>query len=168
MCWSWADGLSMVQKRDPDDAHLIDGEMHQDTRSESTDRVRRPHGQRSHKVPTHQSRVMKTAQAPRGWQRPATSRFHEECVSEPAFSDTEKALMLSQSGHVRRAVHTRETRFDSQSFRLAHCTLLSVWPSTRPLWPPPRNVHEWEFWVGGASLWSLLQFACAEKQVGGS
>ena len=31
---SWADGLAMVQKRHPDVAHLIIGEMHQDTRSE--------------------------------------------------------------------------------------------------------------------------------------
>ena len=35
-CWaSWADGLAMVQKRHPDVAHLIIGEMHEDTRSES-------------------------------------------------------------------------------------------------------------------------------------
>ena len=101
----------------------------------------------------------------------------------PAFSDTEKALMLSQSGPMCGELFTcfsttKETRFDSQSFRLlllrrlrlsshslhvaagvaVHSTLVAT---------TAQHVHEWEFWAGGASLWSLLQPACAEKQAGG-
>ena len=56
--------------------------------------------------------------APRtGWQRPTTSRLHEQCISEmwPAFSDTEKALMLSQSCPMSGEPFTC---FPSQSFRL--------------------------------------------------
>ena len=65
---SWVDGLAMVQKRHPDVAHLIIGEMHQDTRSESIRGMVECEGNSaerdsSHEVPTHSiQRVMKTAQ----------------------------------------------------------------------------------------------------------
>ena len=129
----------MVQKRHPDVAHLIIGEMHQDTRSESIRGVVECEGilqSVGFDVPTWTALAQgahpfnpegdEDSTAPRaGWQRPATSRLHEECVSEmwPAFSDTEKALMLSQSGPMCGEPFTcfpttRETRFDSQSFRL--------------------------------------------------
>ena len=129
----------MVQKRHPDVAHLIIGEMHQDTRSESIRGVVECEGilqSVGFDVPTWTALAQgahpfnpegdEDSTAPRaGWQRPATSRLHEKCVSEmwPAFSDTEKALMLSQSGPMCGEPFTcfpttRETRFDSQSFRL--------------------------------------------------
>ena len=86
----------MVQERHLDVAQLIIGEMHQDTRSESF------RGVVECDVPTwagphpFNPEGDEDSTAPRaGWQRPATSSLHEECVSEmwPAFSDTEKALM---------------------------------------------------------------------------
>ena len=97
----------------------------------------------------------------------------------------ESVDVVSKWPHVRRAIHmfptTRETRFDSQWFRPPldltsvappppiHCTSLPVWPSTRHLWPPPRSMcSSQSSGLAGASLWSLLQRACAEKQAGGS
>ena len=64
--------------------------------------------------------------APRvGWQRPASSRLERQCASEmwPVFNQTERALMLSQSGPMCGEPFTcfpsiKETRFNPQSFRL--------------------------------------------------
>ena len=129
----------MVQKRHPDVAQLIIGEMHQDTRSESIRGVVECEGilqSVGFQVPKWAALAQgahpfnpegdEDSTAPRtGWQRPATSRLHEQCASEmwPAFSNTEKALMLSQSGPMSGEPFscfptTRETRFDFQSFRL--------------------------------------------------
>ena len=65
-CWaSWADGLAMVQKRHPNVAHLII-RFAAWLSAKGFCRalgLTSPHGQRSHKVPTHSiQRVMKIAQ----------------------------------------------------------------------------------------------------------
>ena len=139
-------------------------------------------GQRSHKVPTHSTqRVMKTAQhhgpGGNGPQLPGcTSRAFSEMWS--ALSDTEKALMLSQSGPMSGEPFTcfpttRETRFNPQSFRLLLLRRLRLpLPFTarrcrcgRPLDSSGhhQHVHEWEFWVGGVfALESAAARVCRE------
>ena len=132
---SWADGLETVQKRHPEVAQLTMGDMHLNTRSGSIRGVVECEGileTVGFDVPTWEAlaegahplnpEVGEDSTAPRvGWQRPAPSRLHEQCVSElwPAFSEIAKALMRSQSvlmcGEPFTCFPTaRVTRFDSQ------------------------------------------------------
>ena len=122
---SWADGLEMVQQRHPQVPRH---------RSESIRGVVPCQGIVSAEgfdVPTEGAHPQNPdleddSPAPRvGWQRPASSRLERQCASEmwPVFSQTERALMLSQSGPMCGEPFTcfpsiKETRFDPQSFRL--------------------------------------------------
>ena len=128
----------MVQQRHPEVAHLIISEMHHGTRSESIRGVvqcQEVFCEVGFAVPTWEALaegahpenpdLEDDSPAPRvGWQRPASSRLERQCASEmwPEFNQTERALMLSQTGPMCGEPFTcfpsTKERFDPQSFRL--------------------------------------------------